>query len=190
MTWLRWWTGTVNDPKWRLIAAKAGARPGECVAVWACLLEAAKQTGGDVSRVDLDELAVVLGFEQALVEAIVAAMRQRKLIVEGRIAAWERRQPKREDGSAERGREWRQQRKAAARQIEGERPPPFPDEGSISFSQPFADIARANGRGMDVDLIATAFRAWCMSKDIPLNGANIVKTFETFCKRHRVAEAA
>ena len=102
MSWLRWWSGTVNDPKWRLIAVRAKCRPGDCVAVWAYLLEIAKEGAGDISAADAEQCAVVLGYEHDEVVAIIAAMRARALIDGDRLSAWERRQPKREDDSRDR----------------------------------------------------------------------------------------
>lgn len=99
MSWLRWWTGTVNDPKWRIIAARANCRPGDCVAVWAYLLEIAKDGEGDIAAADAEECAVILGYDMETVEAIIAAMRARHLIEGQNVAAWAKRQPKREDDS-------------------------------------------------------------------------------------------
>jgi hypothetical protein len=102
MSWLRWWTGTVNDPKWRIVASRAKCRAGDCVAVWAYLLEIAKDGDGDVTSSDAEECAVILGYEQEAVEAIIAAMRDKGLIEGQRVKAWDKRQPKREDDSRSR----------------------------------------------------------------------------------------
>jgi hypothetical protein len=110
MSWLRWWTGTVNDPKWRMVAARAKCRPGDCVAVWAFLLEIAKDADGDVSKADAEECAVVLGYEVEVVEAIIAAMRDKKLIEGSRLPSWDKRQPKREDDSRARVAAYRERR--------------------------------------------------------------------------------
>lgn len=99
MSWLRWWQGTVNDPKWRIVAMRAKCRAGDCVAVWAFLLEVAKEGDGDISSADAEECAVVLGYDLETVTAVIAAMRDKALIEGDRIAAWEKRQPKREDDS-------------------------------------------------------------------------------------------
>ena len=90
MSWFRWWAGTVNDPKWRIIAARANCRPGDCLAVWAYLLEIAKDGDGDISKADPEECAVVLGYDHLLVETIIAAMRDKGLIADGRLTAWEK----------------------------------------------------------------------------------------------------
>jgi hypothetical protein len=124
MSWLRWWAGTVNDPKWRIIAARANCRPGDCLAVWAYLLEIAKDGDGDISKADTEECAVVLGYDHLLVETIIVAMRDKELIADGRLTAWEKRQPKREDGSAERAKAWREHKKTENKETERARTQP------------------------------------------------------------------
>jgi hypothetical protein len=118
MSWFRWWAGTVNDPKWRIIAARANCRPGDCLAVWAYLLEIAKDGDGDISKADPEECAVVLGYDHMLIETIIVAMRDKELIADGRLTAWEKRQPKREDGSAERAKAWREHKKTENKDTE------------------------------------------------------------------------
>jgi hypothetical protein len=68
----------------------------------------------------------------------------------------------------------------------------FPAKGSISYGEPWASIARQNGKGWDLDLIASSFRHFCIKNKIPLNAANIETTFTGFCasyaeKRRNVA---
>lgn len=47
--WFRWHHGTVNDPKWRVVAARASAKlsrnvtVGHVLSVWASMLECASQ---------------------------------------------------------------------------------------------------------------------------------------------------
>jgi hypothetical protein len=124
MSWFRWWAGTVNDPKWRIIAARANCRPGDCLAVWAYLLEIAKDGDGDISKHDPEECAVVLGYDHLLVETIIVAMRDKELIADGRLTSWEKRQPKREDGSAERAKAWREHKKTENKETERTRTQP------------------------------------------------------------------
>ncbi len=63
---------------------------------------------------------------------------------------------------------------------------PFPATGGIRYSQPWGEIAKQHGNGKDINLIANDFRKWCKSKSIPLDGANIEKQFESFCKRAKI----
>lgn len=238
MSWLRWWVGAVNDPKWRLIATKANCRPGDCVAVWLYLLEEAKEAGGDISAASAETCSVILGFEEAQVEAIIAEMRRRGMIDGERVAAWEKRQPKREDDSRERVRASRargaaeksvtnqsaelcngdvtqcnapesetesetesekiksqssgllpretrtRQRRHAASAAAEQRP--FPIDGSISFSR-WAEIARNEAPGLDVDLVASQFRSLVRSRDGPeaFKASNVEARFRAFCREHR-----
>lgn len=62
-------------------------------------------------------------------------------------------------------------------------PKAFPVAGSIAFSKPWNEIAKLNGSGRDVDLIALDFRNWCKLRRIDLGGLNIAKAFTSFCKR-------
>ena len=110
--WFRWWHGSVTDPKFAWIARKSGHPVAIVIAVWAALLEHASQesdTGrrGDVSRFDCEAIGVHLGVEEGVAESIVEAMNAKGLISGGRIAQWEKRQPKREDSSRDRMREYR-----------------------------------------------------------------------------------
>lgn len=126
MDWLRWWHGTVTDPKFQRVARMAGVSVGQVIAVWACLLERAssvtpgdakvtqgdaKVTRGSVTGFDCADHDVLLGFEDGTCEKVLAALVDRGLIVDGRIARWEERQPKREDSSTARTREYRDRKK-------------------------------------------------------------------------------
>lgn len=141
MDWLKWWHGTVTDPKFQRVARISGACVAEVLAVWACLLECASAvsdapvtacdatcddcdacdddvTRGNVTRFDCDDHDVLLGFADGKTTAIVTAMTARGLIENGRIARWDDRQPngressrKRRDSSTERTRAYRQRMK-------------------------------------------------------------------------------
>lgn len=126
MDWLRWWHGTVTDPKFQRVARTAGVGVGQVIAVWACLLERAssvtpgdaKVTAGDapvtrgsVTGFDCADHDVLLGFEDGTAERVLSGLIDRGLIVDGRIARWEERQPKREDSSTARTREYRERKK-------------------------------------------------------------------------------
>jgi uncharacterized protein YdaU (DUF1376 family) len=69
------------------------------------------------------------------------------------------------------------------------RPPAFPSDGTIDYS-PFADVARRSGRGVDVNVLASAFRKWCHSRDIPFDSPHIALTFSKFCGQHRLVGGA
>lgn len=113
MDWFRWHHGSVTDPKFQLVAKKAGVKPAEVLAVWACLLEEASQAEdrGNPGTIDFEAIDCLLGLDEGTTERIYQRMAERGLFTaEGRVEAWERRQPKREredDTAAERKRRQR-----------------------------------------------------------------------------------
>lgn len=112
MEWLRWYHGTCSDSKWPLIARKSGQTIGAVVAVWAALLEHASQDAdrGSVTEFDPEEFDVLFGFEDGTTLAILTAMKDKGLIVDGCIAAWSRRQVQ-DENAAERKRLQREREK-------------------------------------------------------------------------------
>lgn len=104
MDWFRWHHGSVTDPKFQLVARQAGASLSDVLAVWAYLLESASaaQERGDIGDIDAEALDCMFGFPttETRTANIMAAMTKRGLLSDGRIAAWDRRQPKREDDTA------------------------------------------------------------------------------------------
>lgn len=113
MDWFRWHHGSVNDPKFQLVAKRAGASVAEVVAVWACLLEAASSADerGNVGSPDFEAIDCAMGLEEGKAALIHAAMIARNLVSEhGTVTKWNCRQPRRErddDGSAARVRAFR-----------------------------------------------------------------------------------
>jgi hypothetical protein len=107
--WFRSWHGAPTDSKWLLIAKRAGVAPGMVSAVVWALFDHASQNEqrGNVDDFDVETYAVFSGFEEANVVSIIAALKEKAVIVSGTLSAWEKRQPKREDNSTERVREHR-----------------------------------------------------------------------------------
>lgn len=102
MDWFRWHHGSVTDPKFQLVAKKAGASVAEVVAVWAYVLETASQNPkrGTVGSLDCEAIDLALGMADGKTDTILSVLHDRGVLVEGRIAAWDKRQPKREDETA------------------------------------------------------------------------------------------
>jgi hypothetical protein len=120
MHWFRWHHGTVTDPKFGLIAKKAGASVAEVIAIWAYLLEAASasEERGHPGTPDFESIDFALGVQDGTTQRIHGLMQDRALIDSdtGRLAAWEKRQPKRErddDNGTERKRRQREREGAS-----------------------------------------------------------------------------
>lgn len=119
--WFRWHHGSVTDPKFGLVAKKAGASVAEVIAVWASLLEAASaaEDRGNAGSIDFEALDFALGMDDGKAQLIYGRMCERDLIDQetGRINAWEKRQPKRErdeaDTSTSRVRAFRERQRQA-----------------------------------------------------------------------------
>lgn len=110
--WLRLWTDMPNDPKWRTIAKVSKQAIPSVMAVYLHILVAAANATerGRTHDVCSEDVANALDLETEQVEQIMAAMQGR--VLEGdEVSGWEKRQPNREDGSAERAKAWREAKK-------------------------------------------------------------------------------
>ena len=138
MHWFRWHHGTVTDPKFGLIAKKAGTSVAEVVAVWAYLLEAASaaEERGNPGQPDFESIDFALDMDDGTAERVYGLMQDRSLIAKdtGRLAAWERRQPKRErddDTGTERKRRQRE-REHEAKVVTAVVPPSHTESVSVT----------------------------------------------------------
>lgn len=114
--WFRSWHGAPTDPKWLMIAKRTqtnAANAGMVSAVvWALFDHASQQKErGDVSTFDVETYAAFSGWEASVIADIIKALSDKGFIKNNKIAPWEKRQPKREDGSAERSKEWRERKR-------------------------------------------------------------------------------
>jgi hypothetical protein len=110
--WFRSWHGAPTDPKWLVIARRAGVAPGMVSAVFWALMDYASQNSerGNVDGFDIETYALWAGWDEVQVEAVIEAMRSKGVITDDNtLAAWDKRQPKRErdDDSSERVRRYR-----------------------------------------------------------------------------------
>lgn len=114
--WVRLWHDMPTDPKWRTIARKSGQRVGDVMAVFNFIMVNASANSGErgtLNGFDVEDVATALDLEDDDVRAIIAAM-QGKVLDGDRLTAWEKRQPKREDGTAaKRKAEWKERQKNA-----------------------------------------------------------------------------
>ena len=117
MEWWRCKHGAPFDPKWRAVATRCDARPGDVWAVFTTLCDRASQASerGSLAGLDLDDLAAGLGYPLDEVERIIAALKAKGLVTQERLTTWEKHQPKREDQtSTERSRAHREAKKQEA----------------------------------------------------------------------------
>lgn len=142
--WFRSWHGAPTDLKWLVIAKHANTTPGVVSAIVWALLDHASQVEdrGDVSGFNCETYAAFSGFEEDEVRAVFSAMQVKGIIVEGRIAQWEKRQPKREETSAGRVREHREKSKKTEPKIAAseEATPAPPEQNSATESKPAPEV--------------------------------------------------
>lgn len=100
MDWFRWHHGSVTDPKFQLVARRAGASLPDVLAVWAYVLETASQAEerGVFGEIDAEALDCLFNFPSTETRTadILKAMKDRGLIDDFHVIAWHKRQPKRE----------------------------------------------------------------------------------------------
>ncbi len=116
MDWFRWWHGSVTDPKFQLIAKKTGVNVATVLAVWASLLEYASSVTqcnamkrrGDVSGFHCDSYDALLGLDDGTTHNVMSQFVSIGLVMDDRIANWEKRQPTKEDYSTDRVRKFRE----------------------------------------------------------------------------------
>ena len=125
--WLRLWHDMPTDPKWRTIARVSGQSISTVQAIYLQILVNASenssvtQSDAGVTQCDMtkrgvtfglcaEDIASCLDLETEDVECVFAAMQGR--VMDGdRVKGWEKRQPIREDNSAERTRRYRENKR-------------------------------------------------------------------------------
>ena len=85
--WFRWHHGSVTDPKFQLVARKAGARLSDVLAIWAYVLEhaSAADVRGEFGDLDHEAIDCLFGFDDGLTEAVLDQMTVRGLVCDGAI---------------------------------------------------------------------------------------------------------
>ena len=108
MDWCRLWHDMPTDPKWRTISRLSQQPVASVLAVYIHLLIQGSMNATERGRTqpNAEDLASTLDLQTEQVEAILTAMQGR--VLDGlSLSGWSKRQPKREDGSADRARKWR-----------------------------------------------------------------------------------
>lgn len=97
--WLRLWHDMPNDPKWRTIARVSGQHITVVQSIWLQLMVSASANDPRGEYAVLHEdIASSLDIDEQAVQAVIDAMQSR--VLEGKkLAAWEKRQPAKEDGA-------------------------------------------------------------------------------------------
>lgn len=118
--WVRLWEDMPTDPKWRVIAKRSGRSISEVIAVFNFMLANAGANAnerGVLLNWSDEDVAAALDVDTEHVAAIREAM-QGKTLEGDRLSGWEKRQPKREDSSAERAKQWRERKRTQANALE------------------------------------------------------------------------
>lgn len=149
MDWVRLYHDMPTDPKWRVIARKAGQRIGDVIAVYVFMLcNASCNTvkRGVTQGFVAEDVAAAIDLEADCVTAILGAM-EGKVVKNGQLLGWEKRNPKREDSSTDRVRKHRETQGNALKRpdtdtdknILGEQSPPSKPKGERRSSTALPD---------------------------------------------------
>lgn len=119
MEWFRWYHGTTEDTKFRLVARNAVTPLRNVIAVWAMVLESASQGSGEGKlKFGSDYIAVNLDFSDDEIARIWTALERGGLIRtdmgDTYVTNWGKRQyltDRRDATNAERQRRWREKQK-------------------------------------------------------------------------------
>jgi hypothetical protein len=111
--WWRSWHGAPMDPKWPVIAARAGVKVGIVSAVAWALMDYASQhkDRGSIEGFDTEMYAVYSGFDEAEITAVIKAMTDKGVITNNHLTNWPKRQPLREDYSTPRVTKFREMKR-------------------------------------------------------------------------------
>ena len=118
-SWFRSWHGAPTDNKWLVIGRRANVAPGVVSAVAWALFDHASQADdrGNVDGFDVETYSAFSGFCEDDINRVVSAMREKSVIIDGRLAAWDKRQPKREDDSSERVKAFRERKNVTEKDV-------------------------------------------------------------------------
>jgi hypothetical protein len=111
MDWYRVYHGMPEDAKLKVIAKRSQQTMAHVVTVWLCVLDAAsRHKNRGTVEVDSEQIAVVQDMDQAAVESILQAFREKGMITEdNRITSWETRQYLSDKERAQRARDKKKQ---------------------------------------------------------------------------------
>lgn len=184
--WFRWHHGSVNDPKFRLVAKRSNTKVCEVLALWAALLEAASAADdrGNPGPLDCEATDLALDFDDGTTARIYQHMRERDIVAgDGRLTAWDRRQPKRErpdDSSAERVRAHRAKLNQTG-ECNTSADHVTPSNASDNQETPRVDKSRVDKSRVDLK----ASKTTSLPIDAPINGSHASSKFPN-CPQQRI----
>lgn len=192
--WFRWHHGSVTDPKFKVVARKAGVRLGDVLAIWAFLLEkaSASEKRGTFGDVDGEAIDCLLDLDDGATNRVIEAMQDRSLVDSGSISAWDKRQPKRErddPNAAERKALQRDRQSSPDEAIENH---VTPCHTTSHQKKPILEKSREEKKDINTDVgfasfwsvfpnkkaKADAFKAWSKLKPDDVLQASILKAIE------------
>lgn len=119
MGWFKSHDGAPLDSKWVIVGRMAGVPPGVVAAVWWAALDHANQNHprGSVKGFDVEAVAAFYGWEFEDCQRVMDALERRKLLIDGMVSQWDKRQS---DSSAERTRRYRERQRDKSQQDEND----------------------------------------------------------------------
>lgn len=111
MQWFRHYHGLLSDPKFGSIARRTGQPRERVVFVWLSILESASEAKDrGIVATDIDAIADTLNCDDEPIHAIWVEFETRGMLVDGRVAAWEERNPS-SDSNADRQKRYRERKR-------------------------------------------------------------------------------
>lgn len=92
MPWIKLYSGTATDPKFRLIARDAGVSTAEALGVWLMILEKASDADGDAYGFNPRLADIAFDMPDGSAAKVILAMQDLEMLHGMQVAAWESRQ--------------------------------------------------------------------------------------------------
>ncbi len=122
MNWYRAYHDMHLDPKWRIVAVDAGCKVRDVLAVWIVMLNRASKSDVRGSIAGWNDRAEGAAIDMRAEEMRAIREAMQGLVLDGEeITNWSKYQPRREDGSAERAKAWRERTRTQANADQDER---------------------------------------------------------------------
>lgn len=136
MEWFKAWHGTPKDSRWKAIALAVRVKTVEVVGLVRVLEDFASQhpDRGSIAGIDARDIAAEYGMKTAHVEAVITALRDRRVIVDDRLVEWDEQQKRlTKDDAALRTSRWRERKRQRAEpDSQRDNIVPFPGDGDVT----------------------------------------------------------